>query len=247
MRLPYIAFALVAALLATAAGAQNELRSFLRPGQSLVAKYNQALVAGDTRFVMQEDCNLVVYHGGKAAWATDTNRQGRDCVAIMQGDGNLVLLRSDGKVLWASGTHRHPGAWVVAQTDGNLVIYPPGPAVSGRALWATNTDIRHRNASRAAGTGRFAGCAFARTNMKCMGVVELCQAVWSCGFDPGSARPIERSEDWGRAAHASASRFDTIAPFDDAQSPGTPGPASRTVCPAAGRTLQDTTVATEDA
>lgn len=146
MKLPYIAFAFAAALFLTAsADAQNEPRSFLLPGQSLVAKFDQALVAGDMRFVMQHDCNLVVYHGAKAVWATNTNKQGPGCVTIMQGDGNLVLLRSDGKVLWASNTNRHPGAWVTAQPDGNLVIYQPGNAAKGRALWATNT-VEHNNA-----------------------------------------------------------------------------------------------------
>lgn len=198
MRPLYLALALLTALLSATAHAQNDMRSFLRPGQAMVAKFDQALTAGSTRLVMQHDCNLVVYHETKAVWATNTHKQGNGCVAIMQGDGNFVLLRGDGKVLWASGTHRHPGAWLVAQTDGNVVVYQPGPAVKGRALWATNTDVRYtRPAHAGVRNPRFPGCAFARTDMKCLGVVEMCQAVWSCGFNPGSASPIERKESWG--------------------------------------------------
>ena len=52
---------------------------------------------------------------------------------IMQGDGNLVLRR-EGKALWASNTAGHSGADVVMQGDGNLVIYE-----SGKALWNSST------------------------------------------------------------------------------------------------------------
>lgn len=198
MKSLYLCVALIVTVLASAASAQAPLRGFLRPGEQLVGSADQELVAGDTRFVMQHDCNLVAYHGRQAVWATNTNKKGSACVAVMQGDGNLVLTSGNGRVLWASHTDKHPGAWLLAQTDGNVVIYRPGNAVSGRSLWATNTNVRHRTAATPGSRSpRFPGCAFFRTDMKCIGVVELCQAVWSCGFNPGSARPIERKEDWG--------------------------------------------------
>jgi hypothetical protein len=52
----------------------------------------------------------------------------------MQGDGNLVLTEGT-TPLWATGTDRHPGAYAVMQTDGNLVVY----SAAGPALWATGT------------------------------------------------------------------------------------------------------------
>ncbi|WP_426112908.1 hypothetical protein [Massilia sp. PWRC2] len=158
--------ALMATLWASSASAQAPLRGFLRPGQILVGSSDQELVAGETRFVMQHDCNLVVYHGRQAVWATNTNNKGSACAAIMQGDGNLVLTTGNGRVLWSSHTDKHPGAWLLAQTDGNVVIYRPGDAVSGRSLWATNTNVRHRTAaSPGSRSPRFPGCAFFRTDM----------------------------------------------------------------------------------
>lgn len=178
--------------------AQSPTRSLLMPGESLVGSHDQTLFAGSTRFVMQNDCNLVVYLGTHAAWATNTDREGTGCVAIMQSDGNFVLLRgSDGKVLWSSNTHGNPGAWMLAQSDGNIVVYPPGAPSAGRALWATNTFVQHGGPGAASGTPQFAGCSFARTNMMCLGLLQMCQAVWSCGTDFGSFTPIERTEDWG--------------------------------------------------
>jgi hypothetical protein len=200
MKSLYAAFLLAAIGSVQVVEAQGPPRSFLLPGHSLVGTMNQELVAGEMRFVMQHDCNLVLYLRGKPSWATNTNRQGSGCVAIMQGDGNLVLLRgSDGKVLWASNTHGHPGAWLMAQSDGNLVIYPPGAPKVGSALWASHTFVQHARSGSAAGTRapRFAGCAFARTSMKCIGVVQMCQAVWSCGTNAGSMTPKERTDNWG--------------------------------------------------
>lgn len=172
--------------------------AFLAPNQSLVGELNDQISTAEVRFVMQHDCNLVAYQGSKPVWATNTNGKGSHCVAIMQHDGNLVLLRGgDGKVLWASGTHRNPGAWLSAQWDGNVVLYPKGQAAAGRALWATNTVRPRRGMVRTGeGTGAPSRCAFARTNMKCIAVVQLCQTVWSCGLNPGSMTPIEKSDNW---------------------------------------------------
>ncbi len=52
----------------------------------------------------------------------------------MQHDGNLVLY-TQSRVLWASGTAGHPGARLVLQGDGNLVVYD----ANGTALWSTST------------------------------------------------------------------------------------------------------------
>jgi hypothetical protein len=52
----------------------------------------------------------------------------------MQSDGNLVLYRNGDGALWSAGTHGNPGAYLVNQTDGNVVVYGPT-----RALWSTRT------------------------------------------------------------------------------------------------------------
>ncbi|MFI5534097.1 hypothetical protein ACIA8O_36725 [Kitasatospora sp. NPDC051853] len=56
-------------------------------------------------------------------------------VLTMQAEGNLVLTKS-GTPVWASGTWGHSGAWLIVQTDGNVVVHD---ADGARALWATDT------------------------------------------------------------------------------------------------------------
>jgi hypothetical protein len=53
----------------------------------------------------------------------------------MQVDGNLVLYQN-GTARWATGTHNHPGAKVIMQTDGNLVVYD---ANGTTPLWSSKT------------------------------------------------------------------------------------------------------------
>jgi hypothetical protein len=43
-----------------------------------------------------------------------------------------------GHAVWASGTNGSPGSHLVAQSDGNVVIYRP----DGHPIWATNT-VQH--------------------------------------------------------------------------------------------------------
>jgi len=55
----------------------------------------------------------------------------------MQGDGNLVSYTADGSPQWASGSRNtvgNPGARLVIQDDGNLVIY-----VNNNSIWTSNT------------------------------------------------------------------------------------------------------------
>ena len=51
----------------------------------------------------------------------------------MQSDGNFVIYGPNG-ALWATNTSGNPGAYLVVQGDGNLVVYKPVP------IWATNTN-----------------------------------------------------------------------------------------------------------
>ncbi len=61
----------------------------------------------------------------------------------MQGDGNFVLYTGQ-RALWQTKTYPNPGARVIMQTDGNLVVYN----ASGGALWASGT-AGHSGASLA--------------------------------------------------------------------------------------------------
>jgi hypothetical protein len=62
-----------------------------------------------------------------------TSTNGR-FVAVMQGDGNLVIY-GGGRALWGTRTHA-PGSVLALQGDGNLVIYDS----QGRAVWSTRTE-----------------------------------------------------------------------------------------------------------
>jgi CHAP domain len=55
-------------------------------------------------------------------------------VLVMQTDGNLVAYHGTGWY-WQSGTGGHPGAWLAAQSDGNVVIYAQG----GGVIWQSHT------------------------------------------------------------------------------------------------------------
>ncbi|WP_081259214.1 protease pro-enzyme activation domain-containing protein [Burkholderia territorii] len=116
----------------------------------------------DQHLAVQDDGNMVIYEAhvplfstatattgypnspsGPAVWnggttlvsgQNFTSGNGAN-VLVMQGDGNLVLLRQGGPQ-WNSGTSNHPGAYATMQTDGNLVVY----SSAGTALWNSGTS-----------------------------------------------------------------------------------------------------------
>jgi pimeloyl-ACP methyl ester carboxylesterase len=99
---------------------------------------NDVISSDDGRFhlIYQGDGNLVLYdQGWRPLW--DTGTGGTDPGYVeMQGDGNLVMVNASGGFVWDVGvTAGHPGAWLIVQDDGNVVIYDG----SSHPLWATNT------------------------------------------------------------------------------------------------------------
>ncbi|GAA5157885.1 hypothetical protein GCM10023321_36790 [Pseudonocardia eucalypti] len=89
------------------------------------------------RFIMQRDGNLVLYKGAQALWNAQTTGKG-GVKAVMQGDGNLVVVNAANQPVWNAGTAPNPGAWLGVQDDGNVVIY----STDKRALWSTKTGGR---------------------------------------------------------------------------------------------------------
>jgi hypothetical protein len=61
----------------------------------------------------------------------------------MQDDGNLVLYDTSNQARWESGTSGNPGAYLVMQNDGNVVVYRAGSTspTSDNALWETATSV----------------------------------------------------------------------------------------------------------
>ncbi|XP_031502961.1 mannose-specific lectin-like [Nymphaea colorata] len=121
----------ILALLATLS-TQAIGEDMLFSGETLNA--GQFLENGPYRFIMQADCNLVLYiNRTRPLWSSGTDKKGTNCRATLQNNGNLVVLAGNNDVLWTSGTPRGPNNYrLIVQTDGNVVIY-------GAALWATNT------------------------------------------------------------------------------------------------------------
>jgi hypothetical protein len=112
---------------------------------------------------------------------------------VMQGDGNLVLYRTQTmKPLWASNTDGQPVDHVVMQGDGNLVAY----TAAGVPLWASNTDGNPGATATLQEDGNFviygpAGNALWATNT----VVDFVTATIQYGDGRGYGY-VETSENW---------------------------------------------------
>ncbi|XP_058110939.1 mannose-specific lectin-like [Magnolia sinica] len=112
--------------------------NILYPGETLSTNNN--LEYGSYSFIIQEDCNLVLYDNGNPIWASNTGRLARNCHCTMQTDGNLVVYDPNGVAIWASNTTRDEGFYIlILQKDRNVVIY-------GGATWATATNAYGSNA-----------------------------------------------------------------------------------------------------
>ena len=118
----------------------GETRDRLMPGQTLVAGTDfDSIFSPDHkhRLTLQKDGNLVLYVAGKEPVDISDTRGCATQAAIMQADGNFVLLgyRHGGKeaeALWASNTQKNPKSYIKLQEDGKLVIYKPAAET---AIW----------------------------------------------------------------------------------------------------------------
>jgi hypothetical protein len=125
-------------IISAAAGAMVALPS-AAPGDNILTSPNsllsdQALTTGYYSFVMQEDCNLVLYDAGRPIWHSKTAGKGfRGCHLTLHNNGNLVVYNKGNGIMWQSGTNGKNDHYVlVLQEDRNVVIYGP-------AIWATGT------------------------------------------------------------------------------------------------------------
>jgi hypothetical protein len=96
-----------------------------------------------------------------------------------QTDGNLVLYRSSGEVLWAAGTEGRAKQLKV-QNDGNVVLYDQ----NAKPLWATNTN----------------GNADAYFSIQADGNLVVYRKdgvpIWASGTDGGRKQTISASAKW---------------------------------------------------
>jgi surface antigen len=100
-------------------------------GQTMTAGERITSPNGQYSLNMQSDGNLVEYVAGRALWATGTEGNVGDHVA-MQTDGNLVVYSLKNTALWSSGTGGHSGAFDLTLLD------TAGLVINGRGgpLWS---------------------------------------------------------------------------------------------------------------
>lgn len=93
----------------------------------------QSLTQGNYQFIMQTDCNLVLYDTGSAVWSSGTDTRGTTCHVTLEMTGDLVI-NNVGSRIWSSDSGGKSGNYIlVLQRDRNVVIYGTS------AVWATNT------------------------------------------------------------------------------------------------------------
>lgn len=117
----------------------------LQPGQTLQQDQPIRSNNGQYTFVIQNDGNLVLYRGGTALWASDTNGRGQAPyrLVLQAEDNHLMVYDRNNTAIWGSDVHSTGGygAYGVMQDDGNFVIY----CGNGAALWCTRTDGGQRS------------------------------------------------------------------------------------------------------
>ena len=113
----------------------------LTTGQGLSQGTSMNSCDGRFTLKMQDDGNLVLYQGATPLWGSGTFGFGNLVHAVMQSDGNFVLnnrATNPATPIWGSGTFSFPGARLLVQNDGNVVVYD----TAGVPRWSTNTCCR---------------------------------------------------------------------------------------------------------
>ncbi|KAH7295471.1 hypothetical protein KP509_27G049700 [Ceratopteris richardii] len=131
----------LATALSLAMVAATMMSATVRGGPVLQQGYQlragEALTYAPYTFIMQDDCNLVLYNNIRPLWSSQTYNKGSNCVFALQYDGNGVLYTDAGVALFATITYgRNDGAhFIIMQYDGNVVMY------NGyrKPIWATGT------------------------------------------------------------------------------------------------------------
>nr|AOA49622.1 lectin [Pinellia integrifolia] len=105
-------------------------RNMLFSGQVLYG--DSMLNARNHRFVMQGDCNLVLY-GGDRGRQSNTHGNGENCFLRLNHKGELIIKDDDFKTIWSSQSSSKQGDYVfILQNNGFGVTYGP-------AIWATSS------------------------------------------------------------------------------------------------------------
>ncbi|KAH6559035.1 hypothetical protein KP509_1Z031100 [Ceratopteris richardii] len=128
--------AVAVVLIALITNARCQAADVMEEGDTL--REGQALVQDPYSFIMQSDCNLVLYkYGNQPLWASGTDGRGTGCVFTLQYDGNAVVYTGARNDVYSANTYgRNDGShFIIMQRDGNVVMYNS----HGNAIWATGT------------------------------------------------------------------------------------------------------------
>ncbi|KAI0512221.1 hypothetical protein KFK09_012859 [Dendrobium nobile] len=121
-------------LLLISSGSSTSLGNVLKNGYELGA--GGLLSIGNYKFIMQRDCNLVLYENNTVLWETKTQGKGTLCSLSLQSNGELFVFSESRKALWRSETGGEFGNYaLVLQPNGNVVVY-------GSPMWSTGTYIQ---------------------------------------------------------------------------------------------------------
>nr|ABM74186.1 mannose-binding lectin [Monstera deliciosa] len=115
---------------------QNGDQILLSSGTLKVGQYlsNNEL---NFRFIMQDDCDLVLYDDDRRIWSSETSGKGTGCNAKLNGlTGQLIVRDNNGRIVWSSKNRAVPikKHILLLQPDRNVVVY------TGR-VWASDTSI----------------------------------------------------------------------------------------------------------
>ncbi|KAH7689226.1 alpha-D-mannose-specific plant lectins domain-containing protein [Dioscorea alata] len=89
-------------------------------------KSGESLIAGDYEFIMDEYCDLVLYHKGIQEWHSGTFRLDIDCYFSFDSNANLNVYGDDNSLLFQLDFDLDKGQYVlILEETGRLVIYGP--------------------------------------------------------------------------------------------------------------------------
>ncbi|KAJ6806911.1 mannose-specific lectin 3-like [Iris pallida] len=100
-------------------------------------------------FVMQDDCNLVLYNKG-SGFQSNTHANGVNCSLTLNDLGQLIIHSSDKSTVWTSpvSTTGKKGKYAaVLRPDGQVAVY--GPALWSTPALSSNADAADDGADRA--------------------------------------------------------------------------------------------------
>ncbi|KAL0922378.1 hypothetical protein M5K25_006359 [Dendrobium thyrsiflorum] len=116
-------------LLATLASGQNAT-NYLLSGEHLST--SQYLIEGNTKLIIQNDCDLVLYDSTNLIWNSGTANEGLGCYLTLQENGKLVILDNKNEVVWDTKPIKQIGKYIlIVQRDYQPDIYGP-------KVWATS-------------------------------------------------------------------------------------------------------------